>query len=146
MLFALQRQSAVTTPTLKLRKMPSKYSYWPAKPVSGTIVVILSINTFIGRKIVFVSRQRRCYKTHFQSELNFDKIRSYCTLPLQGSIVTWYLSCCVPWNYYKVKHSLNDLQIHILLFIFFSLNCSTHGPIKVPLKSSRYYRSPLLNV
>ena len=78
----LQRQSAVTTPTLKLRKMPSKYSYWPAKPVSGTIVVILSINTFIGRKIVFVSRQRRCYKTHFQSELNFDKIRSYCTLPL----------------------------------------------------------------
>jgi hypothetical protein len=48
----LIRQSAVTTSALKLRKMPSKFSYWPAKPVAGTIVVILSMNTFIGRKIV----------------------------------------------------------------------------------------------
>ena len=55
----LQRQSAVTTPTLKLRKMPSKYSYWPAKPVSGTIVVILSINTFYRKKNSFCLKTKK---------------------------------------------------------------------------------------
>ena len=37
---------------IETEKNAFKVSYWPAKPVAGTIVVILSMNTFIGRKIV----------------------------------------------------------------------------------------------
>ena len=54
---ALQRQSAVTTPTLKLRKMASKFSYRPAKHVVGTIMWILLCNTFTGRKMLYIKKK-----------------------------------------------------------------------------------------
>ena len=44
--------------------MPSKFSYWPAKPVAGTIVVILSMNTFY--------RKENCIEKEKTNDMTFD--------------------------------------------------------------------------
>ncbi len=44
---ALQNQSVVTTPTLKLRKMPLKCLHQPVKQVVGRLVAMHSFKAFL---------------------------------------------------------------------------------------------------
>ena len=86
----LLRQSAVSTVSKPGEQRQSAVTSLTAFSLGIRLDFVVTANFDLGISLkrdtvgprVFVSRQRRCYKTHFHSELNFDKIRSYCTLPL----------------------------------------------------------------